>query len=343
MRSIQAPLSALILLSPATLDGVPLLFEPEPDSTRRSEIECVLHLDGGELSCVMDDAEVPREYLPDLHMRMEDRHRQVLTETCAQRGADELVLLRRYDELVWDNEGSMQVTMQGQDQEWPWTASGESPLEGRTVRLVLDRGTKSATATLADDGPRVDLPARLSKELGWQGFVSEELRNEGAQWKVDGAALGELFEPGGDLAWELPPELAEHMLKPWDERSFEGELTLVLEDVADDHARASVRGKLVRITVQPGDLSHVPVVEGTATDTVEDTWQVAGELVWDLAANQLASLTLAGDWSTATTTEKDPGQPGSTYSSVFTVEGSYSFEVRSAAVEERVAEAASPR
>lgn len=345
MRPFRAALPALIALSPASHDGIPLFFEPAPESTRALEIESVLRLDGGELSCVMDGSEVPGEYLPDLHLRLQDRRRLVLTETRVEGGAGERVSLRRFDELLWENEGSMAMSMQGEDQEWPWSASGTSPFEGRTLRIAREVPAEGGApgVTLADGGAPLDLPAGLGADLGFGALLGDEAPALGTEWKVDGAALGELFQPGDDLAWDLPAEMAEHLLVDYDERSFEGTLTLVLAEVVEQRARITVQGELVRITVQPGDLSQVPVVDGTATDTIEDTWQVEGELEWDLAANQLAELGLAGDWSSATTTVRDPDQPGSTYESVFTVEGSYSLSVRGAATEVRVAEAAGPR
>ncbi len=324
MHASRVLLPALIVLPPAVQDGVPLVFEPEVGRTRHTEIESELRLAGGDLSVTMDGARVDPQYLPELHLETLDRRRVVTRATCERTG-ERAAFLVRVEELAWTNEGSMGMSMQGHDEKWPWSSSAESPFEGRTLRLEREPG-EAARASFADDGEALAAadPAPL---LGWSALLPDAPRAPGERWEADGAALGALLELGESLAWEMPPEAAEHLLVEHDERATSGALTLALESVAGGRARASIAGELERRTVQPGDLSRVPVVDGTATDTIVETWTVEGALEWDLAAGELLSLRLSGPWASATTTERDPGQPGPTYVSVFEVEGSYAVRV----------------
>ena len=69
----------------------------------------------------------------------------------------------------------------------------------------------------------------------------------------------------------------------------------------------------------------MPVVDGTATDVLTETWEPTGELVWDVAARRLVRLELTGRYAHETVTERDPDQPGSTYVSTFYVDGERTF------------------
>jgi hypothetical protein len=175
----------------------------------------------------------------------------------------------------------------------------------------------------------VGLPERIGAALDGRELLPEAAVAPGESWTIDGAGLGFLFEPGGDLAWELPPEAAAQLLPEIRSRSVAGELELTLIELADGRAPSSVAGRLVRTTVQPGDLSQVPYVDGTATDTVSETWELEGELVWSIDERQLLSLELEGEVASVTRTERDPGQPGMSYVGRFSASGSQSLSIRS--------------
>lgn len=338
------PLALSVLALPTRREGVPLVFDPPARTSWSLELESELDVSGGELTVEMDGADVPAEYLPELVYAMRDRHSLSLSEAVVAT-EDGRALVRRYDALAWENEGSMRMTMAGSEEEaWPWEGSFETPLEGRTVRFALEGEPRP----VLDDDASSELPfaaEELARDLGWNALLPQEAVAEGDEWEADGEELALLWEPGGTLGWVVPEEAAQYLDPSFDERRFAGSLTLRLVelDEAAGRARATVAGELTRTTVRPGDLSRVPVVDGTATDTVEEVWEVEGTLEWDLGARRLASLALEGPWSSATTTERDPGQAGPTYRSTFSYEGTYALRARSGPGGERVLEAASPR
>lgn len=342
MSTLLAALS--VLAFPASHEGVPLLCAPAVSSTATIELESELSVSGGELAVFMGGSEVPAQYLPELHLEEQERFHVVLTQTLHERDGERCVWLRRYDELRWSDSGSMSMSgPDGSGDRWPWEVSCESPLEGRTLRLVVD-GDELVSVGLADERlPVVDLPPGLGFELGWQALLPGRPVGSGDAWEVDGAVLGALWRAGGELGWIVPEEAAEHLDPPFDEREHGGALRLSCASLEDGQARIEVRGELERTTVRPGDLSRVPVADGSATDTVEERWEVEGRLVWDTVAGGLAELTLEGSWRSETATVRDPGQEGPDYESTFSVGGTRAFRARSAPAAEGVVEAAAGR
>jgi len=307
---------------------VELVHAPRVGSSRSVVVEATTDLMGGELTCELNGEAVPAEYLPDLFLETTDVRRLELTETTEDGG-----WLRRYDAVSWENQGSFSMDYQGAETSYPWSSEAETALEGRAVRVIrADDG--SLSPAFADEGP--DDPALLAglrADLGLSALLPDGPVAEGDAWTVDGSELGALFDPCGDLQWELPPGMDELLLHEVRTRVHGGALELSLTEVGADGTRATCRveGQLTRTTTRPGDLSRVPVADGTATDTVTETWDVEGELVWDLAADTMLVLDLDGELLRDTRTVRDPDQPGSTYESTFSVSGSYgvTFEIAS--------------
>ena len=99
------------------------------------------------------------------------------------------------------------------------------------------------------------------------------------------------------------------------------------DEVQGAYAKLSLEGSLVRTTVQPGDLTQVPVTDGRATETITETWEARGELVWDMESHQVLELSLSGDFRQEAVTVRDPDQEGPTYESTFRVDGTYRVEL----------------
>ena len=337
-------LKPAILTVLATLGGgsnpTTLHFDPAPQTTLATTWEAQRDLDGGALSVLMDGAEVPEAYLPDLHL-VESDHRVVSVVETVQETSDGFAMVRRYDDLTWTNEGSMSMDgMQGA-QEFPWDASADTPLADATVLVVGDGDEPFSLEPVDETTP--ELPEGLAPDLSARAFLPGEPMALEESWTVEGGQLVGLFDPSGDCAWELPEEAAAEMLPEIDTRKVEGSLTMVLETIEEDRATMRVSGELVRITTKEGDLSMVPVAEGTATDTIRETWEVNGTLVWNVAQNHLHELLLDGPLLSATRTEKDPGQPGGAYESLFEVEGNYTVEARAEVDTTRTVDASSPQ
>lgn len=323
-----SPTDALLrLISLTPTDSITLVHAPAQDSMTLG-FETELIFDGGDLVVVMDGAEVPQEYLPDLHMQSEERKVLRVVETYGARAEEEAAgsWLRLYEEIAWDNDGEMSIAgMQGESG-FPWSAQADSPLVGRQLSIDTEDGEEFEVSVVDDEGD-LDVPDGLHADLSLRQLLPEDSVSLGESWTVSGKGLGVLFDPGGDLAWDMAAESAAYLMPEIRERNHGGVLELTVDRLEGASAHCSVTGELIRVTVQPGDLSPVPVVDGTATDTVEERWELEGQLVWDIDAKRITSLSLSGPLSSETKTVRDPGQPGSTYEGTFTVEGTYAVEV----------------
>ena len=338
MRTQLATLLALSSFT-APLSETPVLrFDPAEGSGLSVEMSASRNLQGGELSVVMNGSEVPASFLPELSLDEEDQRQLVFQETY-EAGAD--ALSRRYETIRWTNVGQMEVSNPQGSESYPWDMDAQTSIEGRTLRFEReDDGTLAATAI---DNETVEIPQGLLGGLSLRELLPDEMVGLDESWEVDGSDLAVLFSPGGDFDWQMPEEAAEHMLPEIRERSHEGELDVTLTSIEGGLAVCKLEGTLERITLQKGDLSQVPVADGTATDTVTETWTVRGEMRWNVEANHIHSISLEGDLHSETETERDPDQGSPTYSSTFTVEGTHAFELTTEALTDEVIEASSSR
>lgn len=325
----SAPLLACLgwgAFGPATsFSDEVLMHAPGAGTSRTARLTTELNLEGGSLEVLMDDEEVPSMYLPDLNLDLTDRRELEVTETF---GEDSW--LRRHDTVAWESQGSMTMDMGGAEQMFPWSETPDSPVEGRVLRLTRD-GDGAMECEPADGE---DLEAALLERLAIDLSLVELLPAAGDgppapgdTWIVPGVAMAPFFDVGGGLGWDLSDEAREQLAPAYDERSVGGHLEVTWAEVQGDHAHLSLEGSLVHTMVKPGDLGHVPVVDGTATDTITETWEARGELVWDLGTHQVLELRLAGDLDQKSVTLRDPDQEGPTYSSTFLISGSYRVEL----------------
>ena len=331
--SLAVSIACLAPLSPA-LPEVVLAAAPEAGTSTSLAIRTELELQGGELTVLMNGEEVPSMFLPQLDYTMTERRTVAFTDSWTEVGAGAATWVRSYDELAWTNDGAMTMVMGADEQEFPWTATADTPLSGAEVRFSVSADGEVARELVDDDGD-ANLLAGLDAHVDLRELLPAGLIEVGGWWSVDGEALGLLFVPGGDFAWELPDEAVAQMQPEIREREHGGELELHLRSLDEEgRAHCEVTGALTRTTVQPGDLTQVPVADGTATDTVEELWELSGELVWDTRSNQVVLLELEGDLEQEVRTVRDPGQEGPDYESTFAVAGSYSIVVEGQRIDE---------
>lgn len=308
-----------------------LLHRPRVGASRVTTATTSRQVSGGELSVVMNGEETPRHYLPDLHLETNDERRVTVLDT-VERVDDAPTLLRRFDELAWDNEGEFRMDMGDGGRSTPWTSEADCDAEGAVLRMTPDR-----EAEWLPGGPDVGA-APFALPLDLVAFLPEGALRPGETWEVDGEEVAWIFDFAAELPWNLAPEAAEWLVYDYDRRDHAGELTCTLVEVTGDRARCTLQGRLERESERPGDLSQVPVVDGTATETLEEVWDVEGELSWDVATRQPLALWLEGDFLSSSVTVRDPGQGGPDYEHVFEVAGTQRFELESAASDESLLE-----
>ena len=279
-----------------------------------------LDWEGGDLEVVMGGQPVPSEYLPDLRLTSHreeelhfiDRYRKVEGGRVLEleRSFEDLSLERR---VLYELEGA-DMNDSGDDSTAP-----ESELEGERVLFALDRQSGDYKASFLGEGPhpRGELLTGLVEGTDLVGFLPGEPVEPGASWTVPAEAFGELFAPGGDLAFEVEEG------EPLELVGYEGKLDARYRG-GESLKHIELEGEVTVILSRPTDLERVPVVDGQATETWELVCELGGELRWDSAAGHARSLELAGSLLGTIRTERDPSEPGPTYESTIHLDGEIS-------------------
>jgi len=296
----------------------PLVFDPAPGTTlvRAFEHEQDLVLDS--MSILMDGYEVPSEYLPEMELDIHSLVRVVVTDRLVE--IDEgrpRVLLRTYDELA--TSASSEFVMIPGDSALE-EGSATSALEGRSVRFEWDpEGGSYAVAFTEDEG---DLPEELAEDMGLRAFLPEDAVEEGDEWELDASVLHDVFRPGGDLAWDW--SRSEGMRGEIEEaHAFDGTLTARLTGIDEGVAEIELEGSFHEEDESEGDLSDVPVADGTATTFRTRTYELEGILRWNVEAGHVAGLALASAIEMEMRTVKDPDQGGPEYQHTMVFSGDW--------------------
>ena len=108
---------------------------------------------------------------------------------------------------------------------------------------------------------------------------------------------------------------------------LEGSLAATLARVADGVARIELKGSLEAEEESKGDLSDVPVAEGTTTVRTRTSYAIEGSLLWDLRRGHLAGAEIGAELEVLIDTQKDPGQDGPDFASLMTLAGTWRLQV----------------
>ena len=315
---------------PAVTQELELRWNPPAGAGLALELVLEQAVDGGELEIEMNGQPVPSSFLPELTLSFEDELRLVVHEHFEGEG----VWLRRYVEASHTNVGRFTAEMPGAEaEEDPWDAGGPSPLEGLLLELAAGPLPELAAEVLAGDEP----PEGLRLDLSFAGLLPEGPVEPGERWEPEPAVAALLLAPAGELDIDFGAVAGRHLFPEFDGRTREAELALTLRAVGDGQATIDVEGSALEITVAPGDLTPVPVVDGEATDTTTARVELEGQLVWDTRDHRLAELHLEGSLEIETLTVRHEDQPGPTYSSRFTAGGHWSLSASCYEVEEAAA------
>ena len=322
-------LATPLLLLPADAG---LELAPEANLALTKTFTGTVQLEGGDLEVVMDGQPVPAEFLPDLEVTSTDRTEVVFTDRYV-RTADGRVLelVRTFDELSEEHTGTQTMSGQGMDDEAETSTEADSELEGESVRFTWDADDEAYGVDFerGEDGGDDHLLEGLVASADLTAFLSEDEVGQGDRWTVPAEAFAELFQPSGDVAMEFSGDEADTYNSDDVEFEFDGELDV---KYASSHARGgqelavlSIEGEVELSIEVPTTLDAIPVVDGTAMQTLVHKMTLEGELVWNLSAGHAVSIELGGPVEAEMHLVKDADNPGPTFESTVRLLGECNF------------------
>ena len=328
-------LFAALWLAAPSLAPTELAYSPEEGSVWEKSLEVKTEMTFDDLAVVMDGRDVDKSFLPVIDMEMLDTLRVRLTDEVRSVGEGRPQLLHRtYEELSREGEHSMEIPgmMPAQTSE----VSGSSPLEGRTIAFAYDEDGDVECRAVDDESGELSF-SDLEDDFDFLAWLPDSDVEQGDSWDVPIDVLGEWLDGGDAFGIELEGDGVEEFTQgEGAERDLDGELTLRLAALREDDgaqlAHIEIRAEFTTETSYAGDLSNVPVADGTATVTDTTEYEMEGELVWDLAAGVARSFETSSDFLLESVTVKDPGQDGPEYESTATLSGTLAvlFEVERA-------------
>lgn len=315
--------AAFPLAAPTTVE-----LAPAEGLSLAKTFTTTLELESGDLSSTMGGAEVPAAYLPDLLVVIENTIELEVEDTYLAVEAGASARLRRtFGKL--DGHGFSESEVQGtppEAQEWERSVS---ELVDKTVELDWDLEGSSCTTKLVDHDETdelAELLARLDPDLDFFAFLPDDEVEVGDRWGVEVEAITALLQPGGQLGLE---DEGAGEGEVFEEVSCDGKVsarfTAIEEEQGAKLAVIEIEGTYVRVQQRPTDLEHVPVVDGTATETATTTLEIEGQLRWNLRGKHASSLELEAEVEYVTYTARDAGQPGPTFTSTLPFFGTRVF------------------
>lgn len=284
------------------------------------------HMDSGEFRVFMGGQPVPSQYLPELAFSEEHSIRVEVRDTFGASEDGRLMgFEREYQELAGEGSYIVEVPPEEPEQsDW----QRESGLVGERVAFTWDAKAEGYGGELVGGGECPEPLDRLQGRMDLQEFLPESEVKTGDTWTVDGQALLELLNPAGRLdlnrSEDEPGEAPEPV-------GCDGEFTVTFKQVWSEEgatlARLEIEGECERTAEQAGDLSRVPVADGTATDTITWNYQLEGELLWNLDGGHAVRLDLSGSFDQLLRTDRDPGQGGMDYASEIESKGDLEIHV----------------
>ena len=205
------------------------------------------------------------------------------------------------------------------EESFDFGSEGTSDLDGNPFLIGRDEDGEKVVRWATEDSELSTEPLDLQRpEIDLAGLLPEDAVSIDDTWEADAGFLAEVLDFGRTLPWTWSGSDSAQIPAPG-VAEWQGDLDLKVADITkvenDVRCVISFTGEAVETVTKPGDLSQVPVAEGTATETTVTTFQVEGEITWSVSAGHLVSFELEADGEGEQVTKKDDGQPGPAYES----------------------------
>jgi hypothetical protein len=293
--------SLSLLLAPALLSvsTADLSFAPAEETEISVDFKQVFAVELADMTLSFngEDVDTSEFGVPEFSLRDEETIR--FTDSFVKAGDERPTLVHRsFDELT---KLSTQVASSPEGDEETMEDPGTSELEEKTVAFTWDADEEEYVATYVDDEGDED----LLEELAFQGYLWEALPDgaveEGDRWEVDADFFNAISEPCGDVSFVLESKEGEEDDDDWGEQfgeNLEGEFFVEYGGTRDED------GTLVAVLILTAEVSTEILQEqeideemfsGTTSSTFSFSFDMEGELFWDVEGNRPVALTFNGD------------------------------------------------
>jgi len=297
MRFMSATYPAVAFVAYALVAATPT-FAPTEGSTLVKTIETTAKLESTSLAVLVDDEE---QDVGDGSLSFEAGSKYVVTDEYVKMGKGRPKELKRtFDALESHN----QLTQKAGDEENEGEKrEQESELTGKTVVFKWDDKKSEYAVSFADDKGDSELLTDLHEDLDFRAFLPAEDAKVDTSWDIDVKEANVILFPGGDLKLATKD----------DEDDDKGEVDRELRENAKGKVTATYKGtrdegdKKVAVIEVKGEVKSTGDYESeeSGSRAFEVTTEFSGEILWDVAANHVYSVSLEGkDSTTFTITQK---------------------------------------
>ena len=298
-------------------DSVKLHFSPAAGSAVEHEITIHTEFHGGDLAVKMGGSDVPANFLPKLEFSLDSKTSATVSDEylTAEEGIDGPWRKR----TITDPSEAFTMEMSMDSESFDFGAEGTSELSGEPFFIGRDEdGETIARWADKDSALSTELLELQRPDCDLAGILTEDAVSTGDTWEADASALAGVLDFSRGLPWTWSGS-DPSQVPPVGTAEWTGDLELTVNEIKGEgdemHCTVSITGEAIEVVTKPGDLSQVPVADGTATETTTTTYQVEGEFTWNVTVGHLVALNLEGDGEGEQLTVKDAGQPGPEYQS----------------------------
>jgi hypothetical protein len=262
-------------------------WAPESGTSLKRVFEAHHKLELSAATLTVDGQEIEGEELPE--WRIDYSERVAVTDRIGELGQGvPLELERTFDEL-WT-----EVQHAGEAFEEQESSRSSSPLEGVTVRFLWDEEEERHDVE-SEEELDAELLGGLVEDMDLRAFLPADEVEEGDTWEAGSRAFLDYMWPGGLLGFrddEEPDELDAELNQALYDNA-EGTTRVTFDGLrTEDDRRLAVLRLEIEVQAEAGLEVEEPM-PGTQTFRLER--EVAGELLWDLEAGRLHSLSVEGD------------------------------------------------
>lgn len=284
MKSLFA-LAPLLLFTPVLrAPAADLVFGVEKGKQVTKNFEIGIDLELSEMSGVVGGQEIPKEAFGEMEITMSMKEMlEIVDEYGAPQDGKPSKVLRKYEKA--QREERQHMTVPGSEEGKDENKDKTSELEGKQVTFTLKDG--EYTAAHVGEGGDASLLEKLEEDMDLRDLLPGKEVAPGDSWKLSTVKVLKAFSPGGSNGFKKDEDDED------DDDLFEnmkGETEATFKEVREDGGH---KYAVIELAIT-GDSSGPKKFEGE-DGTMGIDVELAGEVLWDLAAKRFHSFDVQGD------------------------------------------------